>query len=217
MKLPKFFKYIEYQDLKDALDSYDTNIVNTVPNTAKELLRYFECYSDPVISIARKINNDNVFTLGNEVRAMLGHIADYYSDSNNKKNLRDAYGHFRRINIDSFKILCNMLDKQLLKYMDSHIHYDFRGVNTEFLKKYSTQYFSAKQMYLDAQLKERTGSDISGDNIILKYYNATKAYSELVEYLEKNKTGIDKTVIKSIFGVGAKLFISVASIIVNFM
>ena len=132
-----FIKDIDSDELQSVLKKYDFEIVNQVPFSEKELMVFYENYTDPLLTEARRLTNDNIFVLGNEMRAMLGHLADYRQNLQYRKNLKDAYGHFRRLNVDAFKIICDEADKSLLRYLKKHVHYDFRNVNSSFLFEYS--------------------------------------------------------------------------------
>ena len=97
-----FIKDIDSDELQSVLKKYDFEIVNQVPFSEKELMVFYEKYTDPLLTEARRLTNDNIFVLGNEMRAMLGHLADYRQNLQYRKNLKDAYGHFRRLNVDAF-------------------------------------------------------------------------------------------------------------------
>lgn len=201
--------------LKDFLEQYNADKVNTQPNTEKELLSLYFNYTDPLLTYVRELNSDNVFSLGNEARAMFGHIADYRLESGARKNLSDAYGHFRRLNIDSFKIICNKFDECLFSYLLHHFHYDYRKVQESFLKDYSSKYFNAQKLYLDAQKKERTGSDRVSENIIAAYYDAANAYVDLFVFLQSSYKKIDKTKSKAILSLWFKLLVSGAGVLLS--
>jgi hypothetical protein len=144
------------------------------------------------------MNADIVFVLGNEARAMFGHLADYRLNPQKRKNLLDAYGHFRRLNLDAFKIICDELDKFLFSYFQKHYHYDYRNVRRNFLLEYSKKYFAAQKAYLDAQVKEQTGSDRLVGNIIEEYFQAAKLYVDLFIFLQENNSGLEKTKWKAV-------------------
>ena len=188
-----YLKTLQGNKLLTVLNSYSTNVINVQPFTERDLLeRYFQ-YTDPLLEHVRLMTVDNVFVLGNEARAMLGHIADYRTNPENRKNLSDAYGHFRRLNLDAFKIICDKLDQFLFTYLKKHYHYDYRDVNHSFLTEYANKYFAAQEAYFNAQAHERTGSDRFSGNIINEYFVAAKLYVELFAYLQDNRKGIEKT------------------------
>lgn len=195
------------------LPSYSSEVINSRPDSEQALHKMYEDYTDPIISFAKNLTSDNIFFLSNEVRAMFGHIAEYRLDGG-KKNLEDAYGHFRRLNIDMFKVLCNEFDKTFLKYLKKHYHYDFRDVHSSFLKDYAQLYFDAKNTYLEAQLKEHVGSDRLSGNVIELYYNATVKYSELLEYFRENHKGIEKQKISFIVSVVCSTIFSIIGLFV---
>ena len=184
-------KTLNGKDLLAALVTFSPDLVNSQPNTEKDLMDLYLRFTDPIVMYARVMNEDTVFVLGNEARALLGHLADYRQIPNNRKNLSDAYGHFRRLNLDTFKIICDELDAFHFNYLEKHYHYDYRGVNQDFLPTYAKKYFSAQNAYLTAQTTERTGSDRCSNNIIAKYHYAAKEYADLCYYLQDNKSGIE--------------------------
>lgn len=191
MKRQNLLKALDGQELLDFMKSYQPSVLNKSPFTERELLVLYCEYTDPLLQLVRTINSDNVFTLGNEARAMVGHLADYGLNQSNKKNLSDAYGHFRRLNLDAFKIICDKLDSFLFGYLDTHWHYDYSRVNANFLSEYTKRYYSAQKAYLLAQTTERTGSDRLANNIIEEYFNAANLYAELFTYLQNNRSGIE--------------------------
>lgn len=211
----KFIKDIDSERLILVLKNYDYEKLNVLPNSENDLLRYYEQYADPIITESKRLTDNNVFPLGNEVRAMIGHLADYQQNTYDRNNLKNAYGHFRRLNIDAFKIICDEADKSLLKYLDSHKYYDFRNVNAEFLKTYSTMYFSAKEKYLDAQLSERTGSDRRSGNVLKEYQCACLKYAELLSYLKRENKGLNTKIIKTIVGMVVSSLIAISSLILS--
>lgn len=191
-KTINILKGVNGTDVMNMLDAYDTEEVNRLPFTEKELHKMYVEYVDPIICCARELAQDNIFTLGNEVRAMIGHISDYRMNPTQKKNLEDAYGHFRRLNIDTFKIMCDEFDKVFLKYLQKHYHYDFREVHSTFLYEYSKMYFEAKNTYLKAQLGEHVGSDRLAGNVIQLYHSAARKYVELLVYFQEQHKGLEK-------------------------
>lgn len=204
-------------ELLESLKKYNYEVVNKLPLSEYDLIKYYEKYSDPVVTAARLITNNNVFTLGNEVRAMLGHLADYRQNPKYRKNLKDAYGHFRRLNVDAFKIICDEADKALFKYMDKNKRYDFSDVNYAFLKEYAKKYFAAKKLYLDAQISEKTGSDRASGNIMQKYHLASLAYAELLSYKYHNSSGIRGKVIRTRISTVACIVFDVIVAIIGFI
>lgn len=212
----KYLKTLSGIGLLNALNEFPPNIINEQPYTEKELLECYMSYTDPILIHIRKMGTDNVFVLGNELRALFGHLADYRLNPTNRKNLSDAYGHFRRINLDAFKIICDKLDAFLFEFLKTHYHFDYRKINQSFLSQYVSKYFAAQKAYMKAQVSERTGSDRLSGNIIREYYDAAKYYVELFEYLQNNYAGLEFTKWKSIIKnavnfaiVGAGIFLSI--------
>lgn len=216
MKKQNFLKTLHGNQLLDILNSYSSDIINVQPLTERELLERYSQYTDPLLKYARIMNEDNVFVLGNEARAMVGHIADYRINPNNRKNLSDAYGHFRRLNLDAFKIICDKLDEFLFNYLKKHYHYDYRNVNRDFLHEYANTYFSAQKAYLSAQTNERAGSDRLSGNIINEYFIAAKLYVESFVYLQNNRSGLEIAKLKSIVKLVCETAILILGVVQSF-
>lgn len=210
-----FLKDIDSEHLIKLLEGYDYDLLNKQPYSEKELYKYYEKYTDLIVTESRRFTGNNVFPLSNEVRAMLGHLADYRVDPSYRRNLENAYGHFRRLNIDAFKILCDEADKSLLGYLNRHKFFDFRNVNSDFLRDYATRYFKAKNLYIDAQKSERTGSDRQSGNALKKYCDACLEYARLLEYQKKEKKGLNKEILQSIAGTVFLTLLSIASIVTS--
>lgn len=210
-------KRLPSKPLIDALNSYDCVAVNSLPSTEKELYDYYVNNTDPVISWARKITDDNIFVLGNEIRAMFGHLADYRQDPTRKKNLENAYGHFRRLNIDTFKILCDEFDKFFLIQLKKYYHLDLRNIDRNYLEDFSNEYFNAKDAYIEAQQKEHVGSDMH-ENIILLYHKAASCYAKVYKnFYENAPRGLKWLKIKTITKDVGAFIISVAGLLIYFL
>ena len=212
-KTINILKEVNGTDVMTMLEAYDAEAVNRIPFTEKELHKMYVDYADPIICCARKLAQDNIFPLGNEVRAMFGHISDYRINPTHKKNLEDAYGHFRRLNIDTFKILCDEFDKVFLKYLQKHYHYDFREVHSTFLCDYSKMYFEAKNTYLKAQLSEHVGSDRLEGNIIQLYHSAAQKYVKLLLYFQEQHKGLEREKWKFILNISVGTVFAVIGLI----
>lgn len=181
------------QDLETfILESYDAEVLNTSPETEKELLSMYQKYSDVLYQYLRLIIDNFIHTLNNEIRAMFGHLAEYRisNSSWDKRELDKAYGHFRRLNLDALKILCNEFDRSLSVKLKKQYSYDYRDICVNYLEEFSQKYFSAKRLYIKAQQEERVGSDSRVHNIIELYYNAAKEYILLKQYYEEKKKSI---------------------------
>ena len=216
-KRVNFLKNLSAEDLFNALDTFSPDLINSQPKTERELLDLYLRFTDPIVTHARVMSDDTIFVLGNETRALLGHLADYNQTPDNRKNLSDAYGHFRRLNLDTFKIICDELDQYLLNYLESHYHYDYRSVNKKFLSDYVAKYFVSQNAYLDAQTTERTGSNRCSNNIIEKYHAAAKAYADLFLYLKNNKSGIEFVKWKEIVTIAIETVILILGVIQSFI
>ena len=69
-----FIKDIDSDELQSVLKKYDFEIVNQVPFSEKELMVFYENYTDPLLTEARRLTNDNIFVLGNEISCIIGEI-----------------------------------------------------------------------------------------------------------------------------------------------
>ena len=105
----------------------------------------------------------------NEIRAILGHLSQYRMSNYNidKNDLRKAYGHFRRLNLDLLKILCDIFNKNLYKILTQQYKYDLRNVKDDYLVNFDKKYITARRLYLKAQREESSGSDRNKHNIIM--------------------------------------------------
>lgn len=96
--------------LKEFLLKYDYEKLETPPCSIKELSMYYLKYTDPIYAAFREVIDFSPLVIDNEIRATLGHLLEYDDTNSEDKNLEKAYGHFRRFNIDIFKLICNELD-----------------------------------------------------------------------------------------------------------
>ena len=181
------------KNLNEALQKYDYKLLNVCPMTMNELYGYFCEHINPIFNAVRKLFNDNIACVENEIRAFFGHISDYViSQYDSRKNLEKAYGHFRRINLDIFKIICNELDKAIIGWLVDHYQYDYREANSSFLSTFAQEYFEAKKLYTAAQIKERVGSNSDVQNILKIYCEAAHGYVSVLVYYHENKNVIEK-------------------------
>lgn len=170
-----------FRSLGDALEGYNSDCLETMPGSAKEIYQYYS-YIDSLYIWLKNAYEDDLGVLCNEMRAILGHLSEYDSENENgKRNLSKAYGHLRRLSIDALKILCNGLDKAFDEWISMHAKYDYRSVDAEYFPEYVTLYNKAHSAYLNAQKEENLGSD-RGNHIIEKYHSVAKKYYALYEY-----------------------------------
>lgn len=174
------------------VNSYQPEMINSEPKTEKELLFIYQKYTVPLYDYMRHIFQF-VYPISNEIRAMLGHLSEYRTlKKDNRRELEKAYGHFRRINLDAFKIICNELDRSLFLVLQKQYSYDYRNICVDYLKIYGEKYFSARKAYLYAQEEESVGIDSYTHNIFDLYYQAAKQYILLKQFYEKYKKEIKK-------------------------
>ncbi len=182
-KLPIFNeRYIEI------FENYKSAIIEQRPNTEDALFDLYVIYTDPILDFTKRLLQHNTVTLNNEVRAMFGHLSEYrLSDGEDRNELQKAYGHFRRLNIDMFKLLCDEFDKAFLRWLKKFSHYEYRNMKSDFLHSLVQQYLKAHSEYLNAQKQERVGSDFEKHKIIDMYYSAAMQYMLAWELLSKYK------------------------------
>lgn len=184
----------EYDLEEIILKDFDADAINQKPQTEKELYQYYAQYTDILVQYLRLKVTSILRPLTNEVRALFGHLTDQNTEEQiDHRELEKAYGHFRRLTLDSFKILCDEYDNFLSQKMASQYRYNFNSVNVNYLKDYSSMYISAKEAYIIAQQAEKTGSDSTGEeNVIKLYHTACKKYIELKRHYCNNKKKINR-------------------------
>ena len=197
------------------IKSYKPDVINCEPKSERDLLSNYQSYTAQLYEYICCLYAF-AFPISNEIRAMLGHLSEYRSSGkNNRRELHNFYGHFRRANLDALKIICNELDRSLLIILQKQYIYDYRNVYVNYLKEFSRMYFDAKAAYLEAQEKESVGSDRNTHNIFELYYSATRQYILLKHFYEEHKKKIRKIKILSFVKKGICWCCSVFGIIVT--
>lgn len=186
------FDIKKIENLKNAVDCYDSSKLESAPKTDRELFDYFLSNTDKVYNGLRNLLNRSGLVVDNEIRAMLGHILDIDINNSNDINLEKAYGHFRRLNIDIFKIICDEFDKFYNDWLNKHYKYDFRNVKGNFLKEFAVIYYHAKKYYTIAQLNERTGSDRMHHSVLSDYSKAAGEYIKMVYFYLQYRNEIER-------------------------
>ena len=159
-KLPRMnLNKEQMNELLNTLREYNYTLLEIEPTNIKCLSEYYVNYSDKIYCKIRNLFGVSLFVIDNEIRAMLGHIFEYDPNIKDDSNLQKAYGHFRRFNLDSFKIICDELDAFYNNWLKTHYKYDFRDINKDFMEKFARKYYIAKESYTNAQLREHVGSD----------------------------------------------------------
>ena len=181
------------RQLEDFLiKDYSPGIINCEPRTERELLSIYQTHTVPLYEYICYMYSFS-FPISNEIRAMLGHLSEYRSSEIIKREeLHNVYGHFRRANLDTLKIICDELDRSLLIILQKQYPYDYRNMYESYLKEYCEMYYTAKNAYLKAQEKECVGSDRNTHNIFEFYYSAAKQYILLKQFYEKYKKGTQR-------------------------
>ncbi len=169
-----------YDSFVKAMGKLSPELLEKDPETPEEIYKYYACLDELFVWI-KNAYNDNLCVLCNEMRAILGHLAEYDLKDDNIKNLGKAYGHFRRLSIDTFKILCNGFDQVFDEWINKHAIFDYRNVDSDFLPEYVKLFNEAHDSYIDVQKSENLGSD-RGNRIIEKYYDVACNYQKLYQY-----------------------------------
>lgn len=200
------FKKEDIEELEKFLvEEYDPEVINTLPKTEKELLEAYQLYADVLYQYVRSTVNHFMHAINNEIRALLGHLAEYRvsKTSPGKRDLDKAYGHFRRMNLDALKILCDEFDRTLSKILKKQCKYDYRDVRINYLHDFGEKYIVAKNLYIKAQQEEKVGCDSHSHNVIALYYNAAREYILLKRYYQEHKKETKRIERKSIVRVVA--------------
>jgi len=170
-----------YNRFMSALNSYMPEKLEVEPTAPHKIYEYYSCVDGLYIWL-KNAYNDDICVLCNEIRAVMGHLSEYdKSTEDSKKNLGKAYGHFRRLSIDTLKILCNGFDQEFDEWISKHAHYDYRNIDKDYFPEYITLYYKAHKAYIDAQKLENLGSD-KDNNIIKKYHDVAVLYGELYKH-----------------------------------
>lgn len=182
---------------------FNADLINQRPATVADLLKYYSENTYYIYQYLKLVTDKQLDFASNELRAMLGHIAEYRINHDGTKNdLEKSYGHFRRMTLDILKVICDVFDESLLSNLKKLYKTDFRNINKDYLKEYSEQYFKAKNYYVQAQSDERTGADSNKHNIISKYYLAAVSYIRLKQYKDRNKKAQRSVLISHCIGCG---------------
>lgn len=182
----------KYNSYTNALSAYHPEKLEESPSNPSEIYKYYSCI-DSLYVWLKNAYNDDICVLCNEMRAVLGHLSEYNPDTEERKNnLGKAYGHFRRLSIDTLKIICNGFDKEFDEWIRKHTAYDYRNIDAEYLPTYITLYYEAHDKYIEAQKSENLGSDKDND-IIKKYCDVATKFGKLYEHhVNDRRTDIEK-------------------------
>ncbi len=188
-------KFVEH--LKNIIIAYNSKSLEKPPESVDELLRYYTDNFDEMYSETRNILGCSPFVVDNEIRAMLGHIFEYNFQDDQDDNLDKAYGHFRRLNIDTFKIICDKFDLFYVRWLERHYKYEFRSMDKDFLLGFAEKYYAAKTEYTKAQSKEHVGSDRRHHSILEDYRVAALKYVEMMQFYLIYEEEVKKIKIKT--------------------
>lgn len=199
--------------LEEAINNYNVEQLEKDPLSVKELMGYYLRSTDPVYSCMRNLFEISFEVIDNEIRAMLGHCVDIDVTNPKDRNLDKAYSHFRRLNIDSFKIICDEFDKFYTKWFKSHYKCDFSNMRTDFLQCIAEKYYEAKSSYVKAQHEERVGSDFNRHKILAEYSQAAMAYVKMYKLYVQYRKKVRRVKIHSVIKCAVAAMVAVISIL----
>lgn len=177
-----------YEILEKALKEYNPEILEKKPTKPNEIYQSY-VHIDQMFVWLKNAYQDDLCVLGNEMRAILGHLSEYGED---EENLEKAYGHLRRLSIDTLKIVCNAFDKEFDEWIKKHSQYDYRGIDSKYFPQYVKLYNCAHRAYIEVQKDENLGSDRK-NNIIVKYHTVGRLYGALYRHhVDERRIKIEK-------------------------
>lgn len=180
-----FIEELENKIISDYADKAEG--LDTKPMTESQLLGMYDSYTLPLYEYLDRLFGFP-YAICNEIRAMLGHLSQYNSDKQSNRNeLEKAYGHFRRVNLDSLKVICDEFDRSLSYSWNKDTKYDFRDFQRDYIEEVGNRLICARKSYLEAQESESVGSDSGVHNVFQLYYEAAVNYIELKQYYIKCK------------------------------
>ena len=205
----------DWEKYQELVEKYDPSIINVCPKSADELYGFYRAYTRVLLDCVFEEIQTLPYVLANEIRAMIGHLSEHNTkiDLGNYE-LQKAYGHFRRLNLDAMKILCDELDKGFSDFISKSYKYPYYKVEEGFMASYAKCYFEARQLFLKAQFSEGVGSNYKA-NVYETYFKAVKKYIELQKYYLDNLSEIKKIRRRTIIKRTVALAWSVANIAVS--
>ena len=112
-----------------ALLSYHPAQLEKEPTTPTQIYEYYS-YVDKLYVWLKNAYKDDLCVLCNEMRAIIGHLAEYNESTESTcHNLSKAYGHIRRLSIDTLKVACNGFDLEFTGFDNAdfeEMEFDFR-------------------------------------------------------------------------------------------
>lgn len=206
---------IDFGKYQELVEKYNPDIINICPKSADELYGYYRSYTRVLLDCVFEEIKTLPYVLTNEIRAMVGHLSEHNIkiDLSNYE-LQKAYGHFRRLNLDAMKILCDELDKGFSDFISKLHKYPYYKVEEGFMASYVKCYFEARKLFLEAQFSEGVGSNYKV-NVYETYFKAVKKYIELQKYYLDNFNEIKKIRRKTIIKQTVALAWSLVNIAVS--
>lgn len=211
----------KFKNFENALSAYNPDRLEVTPKKPNEIYQYYICVDEMYVWL-KNAYEDDLCVLCNEMRAILGHLSEYKIENEpQKKNMDKAYGHLRRLSIDTLKTLCDAFDKAFDLWINKHAHYDYRNIDNEYFPQYVKLFNEAHYAYLDAQKVENLGSDRE-NNIIKKYYKVAELYYRLyAHHMDDRRIRIEKITrrfkVNNVIWMSCTLVISILSICSAFL
>lgn len=205
-----------FEKFQESIQNFNALQLEIEPKTPSQIYRYYQ-YIDKLYIWIKKAYCNDLSVLNNEMRAILGHLSEYNAlHDAPTQNLTKAYGHLRRLSIDTLKITCNGLDLFFQEWINKYSHYDFRDTDGQYMPRYMKLYYSAHRQYMKVQKIESNGSDRQ-HHIIKEYYEVVKLYQILYQYhLNARRRKIERRVrliqISQFFCIGGISFLAILSI-----
>lgn len=138
-----------------------------------------------------------------EIRSMTGHLCDATIRKNESlekrlANVKSAHTHMRRIYLDCYKLMCIYYRNYIKNFNKKYFFIDWQNVTDgDFIRKLASLKKIAKNKYNQAKTIERPGkNDRDKENelgdVYTFYMDAFNAYSDAVEYIEKNLEKVER-------------------------
>lgn len=210
----EFKKERDYEEY--IIKFYNPTIINECPKSENDLLKMYRYHTDYLYQYAILTTHTYLHPNSNEIRAFLGHLSKYRTEVKSapgKTELRKAYGHFKRLNLDIMKIICDEFDQSIALKINSNIKYDFNNVYKNYIQEIGDMYIKAKKEYINAQKIESVGTDTYDDNIIFHYYKAIISYINAKRFYESNRKGLYKRKLLSNFLSFVNWFLLISGIV----
>lgn len=174
----------------------------------KFLFCYFN-FTKALLLYIKKIIGETPYVLSNEIRAIYSHLVDFgTADWHDQPNIEKAYGHLRRLALDTMKIICDEYDKFFLRYIHKYSKFNLKKVCSDFLRQFEIYHTEARKLYAIAQDTERLGTN-SGGAEYQAYYDAVCKFIDLRQFVSKYHKGVKKKQCRSNIGMLASIILTI--------